>query len=251
MNGLADIDYDDAFEDLDADLRRRPRFNTEPNRDPNGRQNNIIVHNDIGFRLARERFGVDQDVLFDLLPRTRDAPRRGILSLREFFVPPYVRHAPVQLIHWALGFVFRHLSEYSRTGTMDMFGAAVQDIQEDPIRHRAIDLWTARMHALCVVLNNGRGLGCSEGLLSEIIDFFEFIIRDVQNLLGWNETAKLFESFAGIVRTDQRDLVHQIRRIWNRFDPEVQEQVREDMRRALPVEDIDGMAHRMYRTLGY
>ncbi|GKU04088.1 hypothetical protein FLAG1_06620 [Fusarium langsethiae] len=133
----------------------------------------------------------------------------------------------------------------------DMFGAAELEIEDDPARDYAVTQWAGMMHALCVVLDNERGLGCSDMLLAEILDFFESLIRDVHDILGWDETTILFEAFAGIFRTGRPDLMRQVCRIWKRFDPEVQDQLLRDMRRALPVEGIDGMAHRMYRALGY
>ncbi|KAJ4011338.1 hypothetical protein NW752_007125 [Fusarium irregulare] len=132
-----------------------------------------------------------------------------------------------------------------------MFGVAELEIEDDPSRDFAVHRWAGMMHALCVVLDNDRGLGCSDMLLAEILDFFETLIRDVHTLGGWDEAAILFEAFAGIFRPTRTDLSHQVRRIWNRFDPEVQDQVLGDMRRALPVEGVDGKAHRMYRALGY
>ncbi|KAM0343440.1 hypothetical protein ACHAPU_008621 [Fusarium lateritium] len=255
IDGLADIGQDVPFaefrEESLREVRQRPRQATD------GRQNNIIVHlYDLEARGGRfgqagERFSVDRGILFEFLPRTRHAVRRGTLMLESFFLPVDMDPHPPSMIHRALHFLFHHLQEYSRTGIRDMFGAAVQEIEQDPVRDRAVNRWAATMHALCVVLDNERGLGCAGDLLAEILDFFEILIRDVHDLMGWEGTAILFEAFAGIFRTGQGDLVRQVRRIWNRFDPEVQEQLLGDMRRALPVEGIDGMAHRMYRTLGY
>ncbi|KAF9773856.1 hypothetical protein IL306_008226 [Fusarium sp. DS 682] len=252
INGLAEIDYDEIWEDDEPDNiapRRRPPFNPASYRGPGGRQNSIIVHSLVGQR--RATYIVDRDVLLTLLPRARERLRHGALVLSSFFHEPYLQGNREDLVNWALDFLFQYLSEYLRTEAINMLGAAMQDIEYDPIRIGAINDWAARMNALCVVLNNDEGLGCSEDLLGEILDFFEFLIHEVHNLLGWDEVAHLFEAFAGIVRTNQRNQVDQIRRIWNQFDPEVQAQVLGDMRRALPVEDIDGKAHRMYRTLGY
>ncbi|KAH6952657.1 hypothetical protein DER45DRAFT_573801 [Fusarium avenaceum] len=267
INGLAEIGPDIPFADF-RDLndrtpregRQRRPLSLEPyvaRRDPDGRQNHIIVHlYDLEARGGRfgqagERFSVDRNILFEFLPRTRHAVRRGTLMLESFFLPVDLDPHPPYMIHRALHLLFHHLQEYSRTGRLDMFGAAVQEIDHDPVRDRAVNRWAAIMHALCVVLDNERGLGCAEDLLAEMLDFFEFLIRDVHDLLGWEGTTILFEAFAGVFRTAQGDLVRQIRRIWSQFDPEVQEQLLGDMRRALPVEGIDGMAHRMYRTLGY
>ncbi|KAH7173547.1 uncharacterized protein B0J16DRAFT_350378 [Fusarium flagelliforme] len=221
------------------------------------RQNNIVVQlYDLEapggrFGQAGERFSINQNVLFTSLPRTRNAVRRGTLQLGSFFIPQDMAAHPPHIIHQALYFLFRHLQDYSRTGVIDMFGAAELEIEDDPSRDFAVNRWAGMMHALCVILDNERGLGCSDMLLAEILDFFESLIRDVHNLVGWDEAAILFEAFAGIFRTTRTGLRRQVRRIWNRFDPEVQEQLLGDMRRALPVEGVDGKAHRMYRTLGY
>ncbi|KAG5806143.1 hypothetical protein H9Q74_009504 [Fusarium xylarioides] len=229
LNGIAEIDYGDDFGDLgephDMAFRRWPPFVPGPG----GRQNIIIVHSRVG--QLRRRYSVDQEVLFNLLPRVRDAEQ--------------------DLMNWALDFVFQHLSEFTSIEAMDMFGVAMQDIENDTVRGRAVNEWAAQMHALCIVLSNDQGLGCSEDLLGRILDFFEFLIQEVHNILGWNQAAVLFEAFANIVRTHRGDQVQQIRRIWNRFDPEVQQQILADIRSALPVEGLDDMAHRMYRTLGY
>ncbi|KAF5631544.1 uncharacterized protein FTJAE_7876 [Fusarium tjaetaba] len=249
LNGFADIDYGDNFEDFgephDMAFRRRPPFVPGPG----GRQSIIIVHSRVG--QLRRRYSVDQEVLFNLLPRVRGATRRGALELSTFFREPYLENHPEDLMNWALDFVFQHLSEFTRLEAMDMFSVAVQDIENDPVRGRAVNEWAAQMHALCIVLSNGRGLGCSEDLFGRILDFFEFLIQEVHNILGWNQVAVLFEAFANIARTRRGDQVQQIRRIWNRFDPEVQQQILSDIRRALPVEGMDEMAHRMYRILGY
>ncbi|KAF4966551.1 hypothetical protein FSARC_5793 [Fusarium sarcochroum] len=259
FDGLAETDDDDSSTDWGSlfNPTPRPQPAQRPPRAPDRRRNIIIVHlYDLEPRAGRfgqagERFSVDQGTLFALLPRTRHAVRRGTLMLESFFLPEDMELHPPQIIHRALHFVFHHFQEHSRIGVLDMFGAAAREIEDDPVRDRAVTRWAALMHALCVVLDNERGLGCSEDLLISVLDFFENLIRDVHDLLGWNETMILFEAFAGIFRTRRRGLVLQIRRIWNRFDPEVQEQLLRDMRRALPAEGIDGMAHRMYRTLGY
>ncbi|KAH7213943.1 hypothetical protein BKA60DRAFT_573262 [Fusarium oxysporum] len=247
--GIAEIDYGDDFEDLgephDMAFRRRPPFVPGPG----GRQNIIIVHSRVG--QLRRRYSVDQEVLFNLLPRVQEAPRRGALVLSTYFREPYLENHPEDLMNWALDFVFQHLSEFTSIEAMEMFGVAMQDIESDPVRGRAVNEWAAQMHALCIVLSNDQGLGCSEDLLGRILDFFEFLIQEVHNILGWNQAAVLFEAFANIVRTNRGDQVQQIRRIWNQFDPEVQQQILADIRSALPVEGMDDMAHRMYRTLGY
>ncbi|KAM0425152.1 hypothetical protein ACHAPT_009713 [Fusarium lateritium] len=203
------------------------------------------------FGAEGRRFNIDQNTLFTLLPRTRFAVRRGGLDLRSFFLPEDMEPHPPSIIHRALHFIFSHLEEYSRTGTLDMFGSAEQQIEHGSVRSSVVKRWAAMVHAMCVVLNNDKGLGCSEGLLGHILDFLELLIQDVHNLIGWDETTILFEAFAGVFRTERQDLTSQVHRIWDRFDPEVQEQLLRDMRRALPVEGIDGMAHRMYRALGY
>ncbi|KAF5666333.1 sodium glutamate symporter [Fusarium heterosporum] len=261
FNDLASISHSIPFagfrEEGSREVQQRSPINPEPytqRQAADERQNNIIVHlydrEACGGRFgqAGERFSVDRSILFEFLPRTRYAVRRGTLMLESFFLPVDMDPHPPSMIHRALHFLFHHLQEYSRTGTRDMFGAAVQEIEQDPVRDRAVNRWAATMHALCVVLDNERGLGCARDLLAEILDFFEILIRDVHDLLGWEGTAILFEAFAGIFRTGQGDLVRQVRRIWNRFDPEVQEQLLGDMRRALPVEGIDGMAHRIEDT---
>ncbi|KAJ4257548.1 hypothetical protein NW762_008672 [Fusarium torreyae] len=265
FDGIAETEDDYSITDrgslfnstLGSQPAQRP-FNSAPYppRAPNGRRNIVVQLYDLEPRAGRfgqagERFSVDRETLFALLPRTRYAVRRGTLMLDSFFLPEDMDPHPPQMIHRALHFVFHHFQEYTRIGVLDMFGAAAQEIEDDPVRDRAVRRWAAMMHALCVVLDNERGLGCSEDLLYGILAFFESFVRDVHDLLGWNETMILFEAFAGIFRTERRTLVLQIRRIWNRFDPEVQEQLLRDMRRALPAEGIDGMAHRMYRTLGY
>ncbi|KAL2682962.1 hypothetical protein Neosp_007423 [[Neocosmospora] mangrovei] len=197
------------------------------------------------------RFHMDRDTLFTLLPRTRFAVRRGALDLRSFFLPEDMEPHPPSIIHRALHFLFSHLEEHSRTGTLDMFGTAEQQIEHGPVRISVVKRWAAMVYALCVILNNDNGLGCSGALLGHILNFFELLIQDIHNLVGWDETTILFEAFAGVFRTERRDLTSQLNRIWDRFDPEVQEQLLRDMRRALPAEGIDGMAHRMYRALGY
>ncbi|RSL85764.1 hypothetical protein CEP51_003136 [Fusarium floridanum] len=203
------------------------------------------------FGAEGRRFHLDRDTLFTLLPRTRFAVRRGALDLRSFFLPEDMEPHPPSIIHRALHFLFSHLEEHSRTGTLDMFGTAEQQIEHGSVRTSVVKRWAAMVHALCVILNNDNGLGCSEELLSHILNFFELLIQDIHNLIGWDETTILFEAFAGVFRTERRDLTSQLNRIWDRFDPEVQEQLLRDMRRALPAEGIDGMAHRMYRALGY
>ncbi|KAM5354244.1 hypothetical protein ACJ41O_000894 [Fusarium nematophilum] len=203
-----------------------------------------------GFGAEGNRFILDRDTLFTHLPRTRHSVRRGTLDLESFFMPQDMEAHPQDLIHRALNFIFHHLEGFSRTGVLDMFGAAEQQIEDDPARDRAVNCWAAKMHAICVVLDNERGLGCSEDLQGHVLDFFEILIQDVHHLLGWYQTTILFEAFAGVFHTERRDLVGQVRRIWGRFDPEVQEQLLRDMKRALPVEGIGGMAHRMYRALG-
>ncbi|KAH7260513.1 hypothetical protein MRS44_009140 [Fusarium solani] len=203
------------------------------------------------FGAEGRRFHLDRDTLFTLLPRTRLAVRRGALDLRSFFLPEDMESHPPSIIHRALHFLFSHLEEHSRTGTLDMFGTAEQQIEHGSVRTSVVKRWAAMVHALCVVLNNDNGLGCSEGLLGHILNFFELLIQDIHNLIGWDETTILFEAFAGVFRTERRDLTSQLNRIWDSFDPEVQEQLLRDMRRALPAEGIDGMAHRMYRALGY
>ncbi|KAF5025945.1 hypothetical protein F66182_1980 [Fusarium sp. NRRL 66182] len=268
VNGLAEPDYDDHVfhmgEPFDLPIRPQPAQRPPPNAAPrrpsqilDGGQNTIIVLlSDLEPRAGRygqagERFSMDQNTLFTLLPRARYAVRKSTLKLETFFLPQDMEPHPPQMIHRALQFLFRHLEAYSRTGSLDMFGAASREIEDDPTRGRAVTRWAAMVHALCVILDNDRGLGCSEGLLGGILDFFEKLIRHVHDILGWDETSILFEAFAAIFRTEQRNMVHQVRRIWNRFDAEVREQLLGDMRRALPAEGIDGMAHRMYRTLGY
>ncbi|KAJ4319560.1 hypothetical protein N0V84_006290 [Fusarium piperis] len=203
------------------------------------------------FGAEGRRFHLDQDTLFTLLPRTRFAVRRGALDLRSFFLPEDMEPHPPSIIHRALHFLFSHLEEHSRTGTLDMFGTAEQQIEQGSVRTSVVKRWAAMVHALCIVLNNDSGLGCSEGLLGHVLNFFELLIQDIHNLIGWDETTILFEAFAGVFRTERRDLTSQLNRIWDRFDPEVQEQLLRDMRRALPAEGIDGMAHRMYRALGF
>ncbi|KAF4464327.1 hypothetical protein FALBO_8828 [Fusarium albosuccineum] len=210
-----------------------------------------ILPQDDAFGAEGRRFTVDRDVLATYLPRTRYAVRRGTLDLGSFFLPEDMEPHPLYPIHQALHLIFFHLQEFSRTGVLDMFGAAEQQIQDDPVRADAVTQWAGMLHGICVVLDNGYGLGCSEGLLGHIFDFFEYLVGEVHNLIGWDETTILFEAFAGIFRTRRRELVDQLHRIWDRFDPEVQEQLLRDMRRALPVEGIDGKAHRMYRALGY
>jgi hypothetical protein len=260
--GLAQPDSDASVIDMGEPIYLLPR--PQPSRPPNfaarrqdRRQDNIIVHlYDLEaqggrFGQAGERFSIDQNILFTFLPRTRNAVRRGTLMLESFFMPQDMAAHPPHIIHQALHFLFRHLQDFSRTGAIDMFGAAELEIEDDPVRDYAVTRWAGMMHALCVVLDNERGLGCSDVLLAEILDFFEGLIRYVHNILGWDETTILFEAFAGIFRTERPDLMRQVCRIWDRFDPEVQDQLLRDMRRALPVEGIDGMAHRMYRTLGY
>ncbi|CEI62828.1 unnamed protein product [Fusarium venenatum] len=265
--GLAQPDSDPSVTDTREHVDPLPR-SQPPRRDANPapdfeargqdrRQDNIIVQlYDLeaqGGRFGQvgERFSIDQNLLFAFLPRTRNAVRRGTLRLGSFFMPQDMALHPPHIIHQALHFLFRHLRDFSRTGVIDMFGVAELEIEDDPARDYAVTRWAGMMHALCVVLDNERGLGCSDMLLVEILDFFEGLIRDVHNILGWDETTILFEAFAGIFRTGRPDLTRQVCRIWERFDPEVQDQLLRDMRRALPVEGIDGMAHRMYRALGY
>ncbi|KAG8673339.1 hypothetical protein FPOAC1_006651 [Fusarium poae] len=265
MYGLAQPDSDASVTDAREPVDARPQpprrdANQAPNFEPRGqdrRQDNIIVQlYDLeaqGGRFGQVggRFSIDQNLLFALLPRTRNAVRRGTLMLGSFFVPQDMALHPPHIIHQALHFLFRHLQDFSRTGVIDMFGAAELEIEDDPARDYAVIRWAGMMHALCVVLDNERGLGCSDMLLADILDFFEGLIWDVHNILGWDETTILFEAFAGIFRTGRPDLTRQVCRIWERFDPEVQDQLLRDMRRALPIEGIDGMAHRMYRALGY
>ncbi|RGP80165.1 hypothetical protein FLONG3_1699 [Fusarium longipes] len=265
--GIAQTDSEDSVTETGEPVNPLPRsqshqqdVNTAPSfaaRGQDRRHDNIIVYlYDLEaqggrFGQAGERFSIGQNILFTFLPRTRNAVRRGTLMLESFFMPQDMAAHPPHIIHQALHFLFRHLQDFTRTGVIDMFGAAELDIADDPVRDYAVSRWAGMMHALCVVLDNERGLGCSDMLLAEILDFFENLIRDVHNILGWDEATILFEAFAGIFRTRRPELMRQVCRIWERFDPEVQDQLLRDMRRALPVEGIDGMAHRMYRTLGY
>ncbi|KAI8717497.1 hypothetical protein NCS52_00825700 [Fusarium sp. LHS14.1] len=195
------------------------------------------------------RFHLDRDNLFTLLPRTRFAVRRGALDLRSFFLPEDMEPHPPSIIHRALHFLFSHLEEHSRTGTLDMFGTAEQQIEHGSVRTSVVKRWAAMVQSRAKSLEwpHGNPAFCER----HILNFFELLIQDIHNLIGWDETTILFEAFAGVFRTERRDLTSQLNRIWDRFDPEVQEQLLRDMRRALPAEGIDGMAHRMYRALGY
>ncbi|KAF4341125.1 hypothetical protein FBEOM_4995 [Fusarium beomiforme] len=249
INGLAEVVFDGSPEDFDepddvAPGRRRP-FSPVPYRGLGGRLNNIIIHSRVG--QSRATYIVNREVLRSHLPRARETPRRGILMLSTYFPEPPLPRDEEGFINWALDFLFQYLT----SETTNLSGAAMQDIEYSLNRIDAINDWAARMNALCIVLNYDGGLGCAEALLDKILDFAEYLIHEVHDHLGWNETAHLFEALAGIVWTLERDQEHKIRRIWNYLDPLVQRQVLGDIRSALPIEDANGKSHRMYRILGY
>ncbi|KAH7022319.1 hypothetical protein EDB80DRAFT_6048 [Ilyonectria destructans] len=210
----------------------------------------ILPHGMGGDRFTNQgTFNINRDLLFAHFPRAQDATQRGILDL-----DPFVRRAvadghPKHMICWALRFIFGHMERLSRTGDLDIFGAAEQQIEDTLDRAGTVQDWAACMHAMCVVLDHGRGLGCSDELLSRVMTFLEGLFQDVQNLLGWWQTTVLFEAFAGVFRATRRDLVEQLHRIWNRFDTEVREDLMRGMRLALLRDNVEGRAHRMYRAL--
>lgn len=195
------------------------------------------------------RYSIDRELLFTYLPRSRDAVRRGILDLDPIVAPTIVAEHPEFMIRCAIRFIFGHLERFSRTGDMDMFGAAQQQIEDELDRRGIVREWASTMHAVCIVLDNDRGLGCSDELLGHIMGFLEILFQDVHNLFGGWQTTVLFEAFAGTFRGTRRDLVEQLHRIWARFDPDVQDELLRSMRLALPSEGFEGAAQRMYRAL--
>ncbi|KAH6989292.1 hypothetical protein BKA56DRAFT_251944 [Ilyonectria sp. MPI-CAGE-AT-0026] len=194
-------------------------------------------------------FTINRDLLFAHFPRAQDAARRGILDLDLFVRRAVADGHPERIIRWVLRFIFGHMERLSRTGHLDMFGAAEQQIEDALDRAPTVALWAARTHAMCVVLDQDRGLGCSDELLSRIMTFLEDLFQDVHNLLGCWQTGVLFEAFTGVFRATRWDLVEQLHRLWNRFDIDVQEHLMCGMMLAVRSSIVEGGAHRVYRAL--
>ncbi|KPM37638.1 hypothetical protein AK830_g8938 [Neonectria ditissima] len=220
---------------------------------PSRRQNIVVVSlpNEFGGArpVSQGRYSVDRDLLFEYLPRTRNAVRQSILHLDLLLSPDMLEDHPEHMIRCAARFIFGHLERLSRVGDMDMFGAAVQQIEDDYDRRGTVREWAATMHAVCIVLNNDTGLGCSDDLLGHIMGFLEILFREVHDLIGAWQTAVLFQVFGGIFRGTRREYAEQLRRIYSRFDPDIQDELLRDMRLALPNEGFEGTAQRMYRAL--
>ncbi|KAK7415157.1 hypothetical protein QQX98_006101 [Neonectria punicea] len=220
---------------------------------PSRRRNMVVVtlSNEFGGTrpVNQGRYSVDRELLFTYLPRSQHSVRRGILNLDHLVTPPELEECPEYLIRSAIRFIFSHLERLSRTGNMDMFGAAEQQMEDELDRPGIVREWASTMHAVCTVLSNDGSLGCSHELLGHIMGFLEIIFQDVQNLMGWWETSVLFQAFADIFRATRRDLVEQLHRIWARFDPEVQDELLRSMRLAMPAEGFEGSAQRMIRAL--
>ncbi|KAH7171424.1 hypothetical protein EDB81DRAFT_778440 [Dactylonectria macrodidyma] len=194
-------------------------------------------------------FNIKRDLLFAYLPEAQNEVRRGVLELGALVQTAVADEHPEHMMRWALRFILGHIERLSRTGDMDMFGDAEHLIDESLDRVSAVRTWASCMHGVCVVLEDERGLGCSDELLSHIMAFLEGLFQDVQNLLGRWQTSVLFEAFAGTFRTTRVDLVEQLYRIWDRFDPDVQDDIMHGIRAELVRDSAEGRAHRMYRTL--
>ncbi|KAF7546002.1 hypothetical protein G7Z17_g8744 [Cylindrodendrum hubeiense] len=204
---------------------------------------------DEGRVVNQNTFILDRGLLFAFLPRARDAVQRGILDLDAFVRQAVADEHPERLIRWALRFVFGHLERLHLVGEMDMFGAAEQQVLNSLYPITKVEEWGECMHAVCVVLDQDRSLGCSNELLGFVMGFMEILLPYVQNLLGPRPTRVLFEAFAGVFRGTRRDMVEHLHRIWDNFDPEIQEDLMRGMRIALPRENYEGRAHRIYLAL--
>ncbi|KAH7163505.1 hypothetical protein B0J13DRAFT_38121 [Dactylonectria estremocensis] len=210
----------------------------------------ILPRSIIGERTLEEvTYNIKRDLLFEHLPEAQDEVRRGVLDMGVLVQRAVADRHPERMIHWALHFMFGHIQRLSRTGEMNMFGSAKDDIDESLDRVSAVRLWASCMHGVCVVLDAERGLGCSDEILGHIMTFLEGLFQDVQNLLGGWQTSVLFEAFAGAFRTTRVDLVDQLYRIWDRFDPDVQDDIMHGIRTGLESNTAEGRAHRMYRAL--
>lgn len=194
-------------------------------------------------------FNINRDLLFAHFPRAQDTTRRGILDLDPFVRRAVTDRHPERIIRWVLRFIFGHMERLSRTGHLDMFGAAERQIEDAFDRAATVALWASRTHAMCVVLDQDRGLGCSDELLSQIMTFLEDLFQDVHNLLGRWQTRVLFEAFTRVFQATRRDLVEQLHRLWNRLDIDVQEQLMRGMRLAVWRGDVEGGAQRVNRAL--
>ncbi|CAM1510970.1 Fc.00g084830.m01.CDS01 [Cosmosporella sp. VM-42] len=171
------------------------------------------------------RFSIPRNVLSALMPRAGAGVRRGQLDLETFFDRDILEDNPPHMLHRALQFIFRHLEEYSRTGELTIFSAAAQQIEDDPNRFTTVRYWGITMYALFVVLDNERGLGCSDLLLGPILGFLEMLFPDIQNLLGHPPVVVLFEAFTNIFQVTCRRDVDSVHRIWEGFDPEIQDEL--------------------------
>lgn len=261
-DGLADFD-DDEDEDLPhlaARTMRRHLLRDHLRRTPDpldaGRHNLILVLLPaIQVRVGGEellessRFTVHRDTLHGFLPRAMDAVRRGTLDLDTFFQPDFIDPHPKHMLYRALRFIFEHIESPARTRSVDMFSEARRQIEQEPDRFLTVQRWAATVHAMCIVLDNDGGLGCSGQLLCPILRFAEILFLDVHDLLGWRPTTILFEALCCIFSDTNPDHLDVLRRILGRFDPEVQEDVMRIMRRAVSEGGIERNMQRVYRAL--
>ncbi|KAH6889228.1 hypothetical protein B0T10DRAFT_606575 [Thelonectria olida] len=185
-------------------------------------------------------FKVDGALLRKLLPRTcnlinSSSRFMSILHLDRFLSQDSSQGISKPRLYDAFCFLFGHLEEHSRLRDLKMFELAERLLDKYPSMDSSEDTraaldWGDLMCALCALLHNQTGLGCSPELLILIANFLEKLFRILRHRLGGHHEgpmAHLFDAFTGIFG-DERSMapqMGQIRRIWAGFDVRVRELV--------------------------
>lgn len=184
---------------------------------------------------------VRRDALREYLPRAPD-PVRGTLDLTSYFSPGLTTRIAEDLLYHASQFIFEHLG--NPRGVRDMFQIALGQLATRP---STVEWWASIVHAMCVLLDNDTGLGCSEGLLYLILDFEETLFRHVRYSLGLGATIDLFEQLGRVFRGENPTHLHILRTIWTGFDSNVRGALMEMMEGASTEINMQRIYHALVR----
>ncbi|KAL2107601.1 hypothetical protein VUR80DRAFT_5017 [Thermomyces stellatus] len=209
--------------------------------------------------LPTRRFHISHRLLTHLLPRVATAPHTGPFSPLAYLGPSITARFPPALfpdpgpsVLAALTLLFGGLERMSRgEGAPSLFGGLESRFgnARDQV---AVAAETFRVaFALCVVLDMGAGLGCSDELASHVGRFLLDLMPrlDVLGRGGGNTAVcAVVLGFAKVFRATA-ECVEVLGYLWDGLDGGEREFVARTLREGLVSGGVNSNAHRMWRAL--
>ncbi|KAL2884655.1 hypothetical protein HOO65_100059 [Ceratocystis lukuohia] len=178
-----------------------------------------------------------REVLHEHLPRISLLPRAATLNPRAAlpddlpsFLPLHLQPSGAVLLSHALGFLFCHLEQLSTdsgNGRHDGNGALVtitarlhHRLSQSPTTGRACSNMLSLVVALCLLLDENRGFGCSAALAGEVGAFMADLGAVLRRISRPEDHVMkgLVMAFARVFKGDSRSM-GLLRRLWDYLEP--------------------------------